>query len=77
MDVRNGFADSVGNTPLIRLAFSASLAWTHNRVEGKQKYIQLLYLRSRAPFDLWDRKARHGVKLYVQNVLRSSWRASK
>ncbi len=44
------------------------LAWTHNRVEGKQEYIQLLYIPSRAPFDLWDRNTRHGVKLYVRRV---------
>src|SRR4029077_13577364 len=48
--------------------FTDPLAWTHNRVEGKQEYIQLLYLPSQAPFDLWDRNARHGLKLYVQRV---------
>jgi molecular chaperone HtpG len=48
--------------------FSEPLAWTHNRVEGKQEYIQLLYLPGRAPFDLWDRNQRHGVKLYVKRV---------
>ncbi len=47
---------------------SEALAWTHNRVEGKQEYIQLLYLPMRAPFDLWDRNQRHGVKLYVKRV---------
>lgn len=45
-----------------------ALAWTHNRVEGKQEYIQLLYLPAHAPFDLWDRNSRHGVKLYVRRV---------
>ncbi|HEY1328380.1 MAG TPA: molecular chaperone HtpG [Casimicrobiaceae bacterium] len=44
------------------------LAWTHNRVEGKTEYIQLLYLPAKAPFDLWDRDHRHGVKLYVRRV---------
>ena len=44
------------------------LAWVHAKVEGRQEYIQLLYLPSRAPFDLWDRKPRHGVKLYVRRV---------
>ena len=44
------------------------LAWTHNRVEGKTEYIQLLYVPSKAPFDLWDRDHRHGVKLYVRRV---------
>ena len=48
--------------------FADPLAWTHNRVEGKQEYIQLLYLPSQAPFDLWDRNARHGLKLYVRRV---------
>lgn len=48
--------------------FEEPLAWTHARVEGKQEYTQLLYVPSRAPFDLWDRKARHGIKLYVRRV---------
>jgi len=48
--------------------FTDPLAWTHNRVEGKQAYIQRLYLPSQAPFDLWDRNARHGLKLYVRRV---------
>ena len=48
--------------------FSDPLAWTHNRVEGKQEYIQLLYVPAKAPFDLWDRQQRHGVKLYVRRV---------
>ena len=48
--------------------FTDPLAWTHNRVEGKQEYIQLLYLPANAPFDLWDRNARHGLKLYVRRV---------
>ena len=48
--------------------FTDPLAWTHNRVEGKQEYIQLLYLPSQAPFGLWDRDARHGLKLYVRRV---------
>jgi molecular chaperone HtpG len=48
--------------------FEAPLAWTHNRVEGRQEYTQLLYIPSRAPFDLWDRHQRHGLKLYVRRV---------
>ena len=48
--------------------YSDPLAWTHARVEGRQEYTQLLYLPSRAPFDLYDRDARHGVKLYVRRV---------
>ncbi len=45
-----------------------ALAWTHNRVEGRQEYTQLLYVPARAPFDLWDREHRHGLKLYVRRV---------
>ena len=48
--------------------FEAPLAWTHNRVEGRQEYTQLLYVPARAPFDLWDRQHRHGLKLYVRRV---------
>src|SRR5438477_3936946 len=48
--------------------FEPPLAWTHARVEGKQEYTMLLYLPAHAPFDLWDRDHRHGVKLYVQRV---------
>ncbi|KDC22418.1 molecular chaperone HtpG [Bordetella bronchiseptica] len=44
------------------------LAWTHNRVEGRSEYTQLLYVPKHAPFDLWDRDARRGVKLYVKRV---------
>ena len=48
--------------------FDDPLAWSHARVEGRQEYTHLLYLPSRAPFDLWDRNARHGIKLYVRRV---------
>jgi molecular chaperone HtpG len=48
--------------------FEPPLAWTHARVEGKQEYTLLLYVPAHAPFDLWDREHRHGVKLYVQRV---------
>jgi len=48
--------------------FEAPLAWSHNRVEGRKEYTQLLYIPSRAPFDLWDREQRHGIKLYVRRV---------
>ena len=44
------------------------LAWTHNRVEGRSEYTQLLFVPKRAPFDLYDRDARRGVKLYVKRV---------
>jgi len=48
--------------------FDDPLAWTHARVEGRQEYTQLLYIPAHAPFDLWDRNARHGIKLYVRRV---------
>ncbi len=48
--------------------FDDPLAWSHARVEGRQEYTHLLYVPSRAPFDLWDRNARHGIKLYVRRV---------
>ncbi|MDP2810308.1 MAG: molecular chaperone HtpG [Rhodocyclaceae bacterium] len=48
--------------------FEEPLIWAHARVEGKQEYTQLLYIPARAPFDMWDRNARHGVKLYVRRV---------
>jgi molecular chaperone HtpG len=48
--------------------FGEPLAWTHSRVEGRTEYTQLLYLPARAPFDLWDRTQRHGIKLYVKRV---------
>ena len=48
--------------------FDPPLAWSHNRVEGKQEYISLLYVPSHAPFDLYDRQRSHGIKLYVKRV---------
>jgi len=48
--------------------FENPLAYTHNRVEGKQEYISLLYIPSKAPFDLYDRERRQGIKLYVKRV---------
>ncbi|MDP3210971.1 molecular chaperone HtpG [Methylotenera sp.] len=48
--------------------FENPLAYTHSRVEGKQEYISLLYVPSKAPFDLYDRDRRHGIKLYVKRV---------
>ena len=48
--------------------FEAPLAYTHNKVEGRQEYTQLLYIPARAPFDLWDRHHRRGLKLYVRRV---------
>ncbi len=46
----------------------APLAYTHNRVEGRTDYTQLLYVPAKAPFDLWNRDKRGGVKLYVKRV---------
>ncbi|REF27140.1 molecular chaperone HtpG [Xenorhabdus cabanillasii] len=48
--------------------FSDPLSWSHNRVEGKQEYTSLLYIPSQAPWDLWNREHKHGLKLYVQRV---------
>lgn len=48
--------------------FEEPLTHIHNRVEGKYEYTSLLYIPSRAPFDLWDRDRKHGIKLYVRRV---------
>ncbi|MEN3754666.1 molecular chaperone HtpG [Mangrovibacter yixingensis] len=48
--------------------FTDPLAWSHNRVEGKQEYTSLLYIPSQAPWDMWNRDHKHGLKLYVQRV---------
>lgn len=48
--------------------FEDPLAWTHRRVEGRNEYTQLLYIPKHVSFDLWDRDAKHGVKLYVKRV---------
>lgn len=48
--------------------FADPLVWSHNRVEGKREYTSLLYVPARAPFDLWNREAPRGLKLYVQRV---------
>ena len=48
--------------------FEPPLAYSHSRVEGKQEYISLLYIPAKAPFDLYDRERRHGIKLYVKRV---------
>jgi molecular chaperone HtpG len=48
--------------------FEAPLAYVHAKVEGRQEYTQLLYVPSHAPFDMWDRQQRHGIKLYVRRV---------
>ena len=56
------FYKQIATTP------SAPLAYTHNRVEGRSEYTQLLYIPAKAPFDLWNRDKRGGVKLYVKRV---------
>ncbi|MDR3411484.1 MAG: molecular chaperone HtpG [Formivibrio sp.] len=48
--------------------FEDPLTWSHARVEGRQEYTELLYIPKRAPFDLYDRERRHGIKLYVRRV---------
>lgn len=44
------------------------LTWSHNRVEGNMEYTSLLYIPARAPWDMWNREQKHGLKLYVQRV---------
>ncbi len=48
--------------------FQDPLTWSHNKVEGNTEYTSLLYIPSKAPFDLWDRERTHGLKLYVKRV---------
>ena len=48
--------------------FQDPVAWSHNKVEGKREYVSLLYLPPKAPFDLWQRDAARGLKLYVRRV---------
>lgn len=48
--------------------FAEPLLWSHNKVEGKQEYTSLLYIPSKAPWDLFQREQKHGLKLYVQRV---------
>jgi len=61
-DEYKGFYKHVGHD------YEDPLAWTHARVEGRQEYTLLLYIPARAPFDLWERDASHGIKLYVRRV---------
>ena len=48
--------------------FEEPLAYIHSQVEGRQSYTSLFYIPQRAPFDLWDRQQRHGIKLYVRRI---------
>ncbi|WP_199735234.1 molecular chaperone HtpG [Erwinia sp. JUb26] len=48
--------------------FTDPLTWSHNHVEGKQEYTSLLYIPAQAPWDMWNRDHKHGLKLYVQRV---------
>ena len=48
--------------------FTDPMSWSHNRVEGKQEYTSLLYIPAQAPWDMWNRDHKHGLKLYVQRV---------
>ncbi|MDR3426246.1 MULTISPECIES: molecular chaperone HtpG [Silvimonas] len=48
--------------------YEEPLAWSHARIEGRQEYTELLYIPKHAPFDLYERDRRHGVKLYVKRV---------
>ncbi|MFT5675129.1 MAG: molecular chaperone HtpG [Paraglaciecola sp.] len=48
--------------------FGDPMTWSHNKVEGKTEYTSLLYVPAKAPFDMWNREQKHGLKLYVQRV---------
>jgi molecular chaperone HtpG len=48
--------------------FEAPLTYSHNKVEGRKEYTQLLFIPAKAPFDMWDREHRRGIKLYVRRV---------
>ena len=48
--------------------YEEPLTWAHNRVEGNMEYTSLLYIPARAPWDMWNREQKHGLKLYVQRV---------
>lgn len=48
--------------------FADPMTWAHNKVEGKHEYTSLLYIPTKAPFDMWNREQKHGLKLYVQRV---------
>tara|TARA_R110000868_G_scaffold53698_20_gene168379 strand:- start:3730 stop:5667 length:1938 start_codon:yes stop_codon:yes gene_type:complete len=48
--------------------FADPMTWAHNKVEGKTEYTSLLYIPAKAPYDLWNRDQKHGLKLYVQRV---------
>jgi molecular chaperone HtpG len=48
--------------------YTDALLWSHNRVEGKQEYTNLLYIPAKAPWDMWNRDRKHGLKLFVQRV---------
>ena len=61
-DDYNGFYKHVAHD------FEDPLAWVHSRVEGNLEYSLLLFVPARAPFDLWDRNVRRGVKLYVRRI---------
>ncbi|CAA6822577.1 MAG: Chaperone protein HtpG [uncultured Thiotrichaceae bacterium] len=52
----------------IAMDWQEPLSWSHNHVEGKYEYTSLLYIPSKAPFDLWEQQQKHGIKLYVQRV---------
>lgn len=52
----------------IAMDWQEPLTWSHNQVEGKYEYTSLLYIPSKAPFDLWEQQQKNGIKLYVQRV---------
>jgi len=48
--------------------YNDAVKWAHNRVEGKQEYTSLLYIPAKAPWDMWNRDSKHGLKLFIQRV---------
>ncbi|KAA3625633.1 MAG: molecular chaperone HtpG, partial [Proteobacteria bacterium] len=67
---RNEITEEEYNNFYTTLSYDSEppLITSHNRVEGKLEYISLLFVPSKAPFDLWDRERRHGVNLYVRRI---------
>lgn len=67
---RNEISEDDYNSFYTSLAYDPAppLSTMHNRVEGNLEYISLLFIPSKAPFDLWDRQQRHGIKLYVRRI---------
>ena len=65
---RSPRSSTTSSTSTSRTTSSRRWPTRHAKVEGRQEYTQLLFIPQRAPFDLWDREHRHGIKLYVRRV---------